>query len=62
MADAAARAQRGLPLRECCRLYLIGMFCNLWMPTNIGGDAVRAYLAAPAAGKPSRRPRFLVND
>lgn len=39
-----------LSLRECCRLYLIGMFCNLWMPTNIGGDAVRAYLAAPRCG------------
>jgi len=39
-----------LSLMECCRLYLIGMFWNLWMPTNIGGDAVRAYLAGPRSG------------
>ncbi|MBV9471057.1 MAG: flippase-like domain-containing protein, partial [Abitibacteriaceae bacterium] len=37
-------------LLDCCRLYLIGMFSNLWMPTNIGGDAIRIYLAAPLAG------------
>ncbi|HEX8833169.1 MAG TPA: lysylphosphatidylglycerol synthase transmembrane domain-containing protein, partial [Abditibacteriaceae bacterium] len=32
-----------LSLAQCCRFYLQGMFWNLWMPTNIGGDAVRAY-------------------
>ncbi|MDQ3814873.1 MAG: flippase-like domain-containing protein [Armatimonadota bacterium] len=43
---------RGAPLAfsECCRLYLLGMFWNLWMPTNIGGDAMRAYAAAPRSG------------
>jgi hypothetical protein len=45
------RAQgASLSLFECCRLYLVGMFCNLWLPTNIGGDAVRAVLAAPKCG------------
>lgn len=37
-------------LRECCRWYAVGMFWNLWMPTNIGGDAVRVVLAAPRCG------------
>lgn len=37
-------------LRECCRWYAVGMFWNLWMPTNIGGDAVRVMLAAPRCG------------
>lgn len=37
-------------LRECCRWYAVGMFWNLWMPTNIGGDAVRVFLAAPRCG------------
>ena len=43
---------RGIPvsLRECCRWYAVGMFWNLWMPTNIGGDAVRVFLAAPRCG------------
>jgi uncharacterized protein (TIRG00374 family) len=35
---------------ECYRIYLIGMFWNLWMPTSIGGDAMRAYLAAKRTG------------
>jgi uncharacterized protein (TIRG00374 family) len=39
-----------VPFIECCRLYLIGMFCNLWLPTSIGGDAVRATLAARQCG------------
>jgi uncharacterized protein (TIRG00374 family) len=39
-----------ISLRECCRLYLTGMFWNLWVPTNIGGDAVRAYAVAPHCG------------
>jgi len=32
-------------LGECYRFYLIGMFCNLWLPTAVGGDAIRATLA-----------------
>ncbi len=26
---------------RCCSIYLSGMFANLWLPTNIGGDALR---------------------
>lgn len=36
--------------RDCCRFYAVGMFWNLWMPTNIGGDAVRALRCAPFCG------------
>lgn len=45
------RAQ-GAPvsLRDCCRLYAVGMFWNLWMPTNIGGDAIRAVRCASLCG------------
>ena len=35
---------------ECYRIYLIGMFWNLFMPTSIGGDAMRAFLAGRRAG------------
>lgn len=28
-------------LARCCSIYLSGMFANLWLPTNIGGDALR---------------------
>ncbi|RYX83203.1 flippase-like domain-containing protein [bacterium] len=28
-------------LWRCCSIYLSGMFANLWLPTNIGGDALR---------------------
>ena len=31
-------------LWTCCRFYWLGMFWNLWMPTSIGGDALRIYL------------------
>jgi uncharacterized protein (TIRG00374 family) len=48
--NAALRAQGDpsatpLSFGECYRFYLIGMFCNLWLPTAVGGDAVRAALA-----------------
>jgi uncharacterized membrane protein YbhN (UPF0104 family) len=36
-------------LGTCCRIYLAGMFGNLWLPTNIGGDALRATLMNRAA-------------
>lgn len=37
---------RGAPvsLWSCCRIYAAGMFGNLWLPTNVGGDALRAAL------------------
>lgn len=42
----AGEPGKQLGFGECYRLYLIGMFCNLWLPTAVGGDAVRAALAA----------------
>lgn len=39
-----------ISLGESCRLYWAGMFGNLWLPTNIGGDGLRAVLLAPRAG------------
>jgi uncharacterized protein (TIRG00374 family) len=43
----AARPTNAAPLSltTCARIYFIGMFWNLWMPTSIGGDAARSYLA-----------------
>ena len=35
---------------DCCRLYAVGMFWNLWMPTNIGGDVVRAVRCGALCG------------
>lgn len=34
------------------RLYLIGGFFSLFLPTSVGGDAVRAAAAAQASGRP----------
>ncbi len=53
--NAAVRAHntQDLPplgVWESYRLYLIGMFCNLWLPTAIGGDAVRAAMATKHSG------------
>jgi glycosyltransferase 2 family protein len=31
-------------LPDCCRFYAAGMFGNLWLPTNVGGDALRSAL------------------
>ena len=47
---------RGTPisLSRCCRIYAAGMFGNLWLPTNVGGDALRATLlvkSAPELGR-----------
>jgi glycosyltransferase 2 family protein len=35
---------------DCMQLYLLGMFCNLFLPTAIGGDGVRAIVAGRRAG------------
>lgn len=37
---------RGIPVPflVCCRIYLAGMFGNLFLPTSIGGDVLRTYL------------------
>lgn len=33
-------------LRQCVRFYMAGMFGNLWLPTSVGGDSLRAYLVS----------------
>ena len=38
-----------ISLLACCQLYAAGMFGNLWLPTNVGGDALRATLLAARA-------------
>ncbi|HEY0075801.1 MAG TPA: lysylphosphatidylglycerol synthase transmembrane domain-containing protein [Abditibacteriaceae bacterium] len=35
---------------EAVRFYWLGMFCNLFLPTTIGGDGVRAVVAGPRCG------------
>jgi hypothetical protein len=35
---------------EAVRFYWLGMFCNLFLPTTIGGDGVRALVAGPRCG------------
>jgi hypothetical protein len=42
---------RGIPVPflVCCRIYLAGMFGNLFLPTSIGGDVLRTYLLTRAA-------------
>ena len=35
---------------ECARIYLLGMFCSLFLPTTIGGDGVRALVVGPRCG------------
>jgi len=41
------------PLAVLVRYYLIGTFFNNFLPTSIGGDAVRAYYVARKFGRPS---------
>ena len=43
-----ARGTR-VSLFDCCRFYAAGMFGNLWLPTNVGGDALRTTLLARTA-------------
>ena len=52
-----------ISLGECCRIYAAGMFGNLWLPTNVGGDALRAALlvrAAPGVGRAPALASILV--
>lgn len=46
----AGRAR--LKLRDAMRCYAAGLFANLCLPTVVGGDVVRAALAARATGRP----------
>lgn len=41
------------PLSTLVRYYLIGIFFNNFLPTSIGGDAVRAYYITREYGRPS---------
>ncbi len=41
-------------LRELYDYYLIGMFCNQFLPGAIGGDAVRMYYLAKSTGRRKR--------
>jgi len=41
------------PLSTLVRYYLIGTFFNNFLPTSIGGDAVRAYYITRKCGRPS---------
>lgn len=41
------------PLSTLVRVYLIGIFFNNFLPTSIGGDAVRAYYISREFGRPS---------
>jgi uncharacterized protein (TIRG00374 family) len=47
----SAAAAPSLSLFSCAKFYLAGMFWNLWMPSSIGGDAARAYLAGKECGR-----------
>ena len=50
-------------LLSCCRIYAAGMFGNLWLPTNVGGDALRAALLArqtPELGRANALASILV--
>ena len=39
------------PIIQVCRYYFIGLFCNLFLPTSIGGDLVKAYGLSRGAGQ-----------
>jgi hypothetical protein len=43
-----------VPYRRVLSFYFIGMFFNLFLPTIVGGDAVKALLLARETGKPAR--------
>jgi uncharacterized protein (TIRG00374 family) len=39
------------PIGQVFRYYFIGLFCNLFLPTSIGGDLVKAYGLSRGAGQ-----------
>jgi uncharacterized protein (TIRG00374 family) len=39
------------PIGQVCRYFFIGLFCNLFLPTSIGGDLVKAYGLSRGAGQ-----------
>jgi glycosyltransferase 2 family protein len=46
--------QLRVPYRRMLAFYFIGMFFNLFLPTIVGGDAVKALLLARETGAPAR--------
>jgi uncharacterized membrane protein YbhN (UPF0104 family) len=44
-----------VPYRRYVALYYTGMFFNLFLPTSMGGDVVRAWALAGGTGGPGRR-------
>lgn len=48
-----ARASISLPLRATARLYWVGMFFSNFLPTSVGGDAVRLAMT-PSGGRLAR--------
>jgi uncharacterized protein (TIRG00374 family) len=43
-----------VPLRRLVGFYFTGMFFNLFLPTIVGGDAVKAFLLTKETGAPAR--------
>ncbi len=41
---------RDIPALELLRVYLIGMFANIFLPSIIGGDALKAYIISKKIG------------
>jgi hypothetical protein len=46
--------QLGVPYLRMVAFYFIGMFFNIFLPTIVGGDAVKAILLARETGAPAR--------
>jgi hypothetical protein len=50
-AALASRLGVSMPMTQYLRLYCIGMFCNLFLPTSVGGDVVRALRLGALSGR-----------
>jgi len=50
------------PLAQYGRLYCIGMFCNLFLPTSVGGDVVRALRLGSVSGRPGEAAKSVLAD
>jgi uncharacterized membrane protein YbhN (UPF0104 family) len=61
-ATFATRLGVAQPLNLYFRLYCIGMFCNLFLPTSVGGDVVRALRLGSASGRQGASARSVLAD
>ncbi len=61
-ATFATRLGVAQPLNLYFRLYCIGMFCNLFLPTSVGGDVVRALRLGSASGRNGAAARSVLAD